>query len=352
MDAAIPLVHARTDYSLVGPGADMAVAAGLVSAEWYRTPIPRKDLKALMQRKDGPALRDTALWFLGLAVFGALAFHFWGTWWCVPFFLLYGVLYGSASDSRWHECGHGTAFKTPWMNDVVYNIACFMIMREPTVWRWSHTKHHTDTIIVGSDPEIVLMRPPDMVKLLFGVVGLTNAYYYFQKLVRHAGGALDDEEMTFVPETERPRVYTTARIFLALYAAIVVACFVTGSILPAMFTILATFYGAPLHVYFGVTQHVGLAEDTLDHRLNSRTVMMNPFFRFVYWNMNYHVEHHMFPMVPYHALPELHEAMKADCPTPYPSTIAAYREILPTLLRQLRDPTYFVRRQLPAGAKS
>ena len=40
------------------------------------------------------------------------------------------------------------------MNDVVYNIACFMIFREPTVWRWSHARHHTDTIIVGRDPEI------------------------------------------------------------------------------------------------------------------------------------------------------------------------------------------------------
>ena len=54
------------------------------------------------------------------------------------------------------------------------------------------------------------------------------------------------------------------------------------------------------------TQHAGLAEDVLDHRLNCRTVYMNPISRFIYWNMNYHVEHHMFPMVPYHALPRLH----------------------------------------------
>ena len=38
---------------------------------------------------------------------------------------------------------------------------------------------------------------------------------------------------------------------------------------------------------------------------------MNPLFRFIYWNMNYyHVEHHMFPMVPYYRLAELHEIMK------------------------------------------
>jgi fatty acid desaturase len=67
--------------------------------------------------------------------------------------------------------------------------------------------------------------------------------------------------------------------------------------------------------------------------------------------MNYHVEHHMFPMVPYHALPELHKEMLADCASPYRSFWHAYREILPTLLRQLKDPEFFVRRQLPPTAR-
>ena len=87
-----------------------------------------------------------------------------------------------------------------------------------------------------------------------------------------------------------------------------------------MYIGLPTLYGGWFALYCGVTQHLGLAEDVLDHRLNSRTVYMNPIFRFLYWNMNYHVEHHIFPTVPYHALPKLHEAIKADCPTPYPSS--------------------------------
>src|SRR6202012_5430013 len=49
-------------------------------------------------------------------------------------------------------------------------------------------------------------------------------------------------------------------------------------------------------------QHAGLGENVLDHRLNTRTVRMNAVHRFLYWNMNYHVEHHMFPLVPYHRL--------------------------------------------------
>ena len=109
-------------------------------------------------------------------------------------------------------------------------------------------------------------------------------------------------------------------------------------------------YGGWLALYFGLTQHAGLAEDVLDHRLNCRTVYMNPIFRFLYWNMNYHVEHHMFPTVPYHALPALHEEVKADMPAPYNGLWEAYREIIPAVLRQRKDPSYFVKRELPASA--
>ena len=35
------------DYSLTGPDARRAVDAGLVTEDWYRTPIDRKQMKAL-----------------------------------------------------------------------------------------------------------------------------------------------------------------------------------------------------------------------------------------------------------------------------------------------------------------
>ena len=167
------------------------MATGLASAEWYHTDIPRKQMKELMKRSDGPAIRDTAIW-LGDAgrLSGAAGAFFWGTWWCVPFFLVYGVLYGSATDSRWHECGHGTAFKTQWMNDAVYQIACFMIMRNPVTWRWSHTRHHTDTVIVGRDPEIAVMRPPDLFRVVLNFFGILDVWHAMVDMVRNASGRL------------------------------------------------------------------------------------------------------------------------------------------------------------------
>jgi fatty acid desaturase len=61
-------------------------------------------------------------------------------------------------------------------------------------------------------------------------------------------------------------------------------------------------YGACLLQVYGFTQHAGMGENVLDHRLNTRTVTMCVVNRFLYWNMNYHVEHHMFPMVPYYRI--------------------------------------------------
>ena len=337
----------KRDYSLLGRDAEAAVANGLAAAEWYHTEIPRKEMKALMQRSDAPAIRDTAIWLGCLLVSGGLGAWFWGTWACVPFFLVYGVLYGSASDSRWHECGHGTAFKTMWMNNAVYQIACFMIMRNPVTWRWSHTRHHTDTVIVGRDPEIAVMRPPDLARLVLNFFGLLDAWHAVIDMLRNATGRMSAAEKTFIPESEQPKAIRIARIWLAIYVATIAACFAFGSILPAMLIGLPRLYGAWHHVLTGLLQHGGLADNVIDHRLNSRTVYMNPVSRFIYWNMNYHVEHHMFPMVPYHALPRLHEVIKADCPKPYSSCWDAYKEIIPALLRQRREPSWYVKRPLP-----
>ena len=340
------------DYSLIGPDGRLAVESGLSGAEWYACPIPRKRMKELMKRHDAPAIRNTLLWFGYMAAFGLGGYLFWGSWLSVPFFVCYGVLYGSASDSRWHECGHGTAFKTAWMNNVVYHIACFMILREPTIWRWSHTRHHTDTIIVGRDPEIAAMRPPAIFGIISNLFALKSSYVALKNMLIHATGRLTEEEKTFVPEMEWPKVFLVARVWTAIFAVVIGLALYFQTWLPLMYVGLPTIYGAPLVVFFGLTQHAGLAEDVLDHRLNSRTVYMNPVFRFLYLNMNYHVEHHMFPMVPYHALPALHEEMKPYCPTPYKSTIEAYREIIPALIRQLKDPNFFIMRQLPEGARS
>ena len=226
-----------------------------------------------------------------------------------------------------------------------------MVLRESVPWRWSHTRHHTDTIIVGRDPEIAVPRPPKLLMIGLSFFSLVSGPREFKRMFLHSAGRLTPNEATYIPESERPKVYRNARIYLAIYFAVIATAVALRSFLPLMLVGLPSFYGAWLLLVFGLTQHAGLAEDVLDHRLCCRTVYMNPVFRYLYWEMNYHVEHHMFPMVPYHALKHLHRELKADMPKPYDGLWEAYREIVPTILRQRREPTYCVQRQLPASAR-
>jgi fatty acid desaturase len=340
----------KRDYSLTGPEGKRAEEKGLVAADWYQTPIPRSQMKELMKRKNGPAIRDTIIWFGGLIILGYLGYLSWGTWWAVPAFLAYGILYATPADSRWHECGHGTAFKTPWMNEVIYQIASFMMLRSATPWRWSHTRHHTDTFIVGRDPEILTERPPVWKVLIMEVMHLYGGPKEIKRFFLHAFGKVDSTENEYIPQSERRKTYWEARIYLLILAALVATCVLTGSFLPAMYLFLPSFYGSCIVILFAMTQHLGLYEDVLDHRLNTRTMYLNPVLRFLYWNMNYHIEHHMFPMVPYHQLPKLHEAMKHDCPKPMPGLFSALKEVYVALRKQRHDPAYVIVKPLPETA--
>jgi fatty acid desaturase len=341
---------ARRDYALDGPENAAAVERGLAGADWYRCAVPRPVMKELVTRNDRRATIDTLLWLALLVGSGVVAHLTFGTWWCVPAFFVYGTLYGSVSDPRWHECGHGTAFKSQWANSLVYYPASFMDFREPVSWRWSHARHHDDTIVVGRDPEIAAPRALPLWKTALDVVGIRSTAAELRKLGANVLGRLTAAERDYIPESQWRRTIWSGRIFVAVLLAVVVWSVAIGSVEPLLFIGLPSLYGRWLLVVYGLTQHAGLAEDVLDHRLNTRTVKMNALNRFLYSNMNFHIEHHMFPTVPYHALPRLHEVVKHDMPPVYDGIVAAYREVIPALRRQAKDPTYFVARPLPAAA--
>lgn len=318
-----------------------------VEEEWFSATVDRKAFKRLIKRSDDVAIRHFVVWLGLLIASGILAYFSWGTWWAVPAFAVYGILY-TAADARHHELSHGTPFRTRWINEALFHLCAFMTLREGFYYRWSHTRHHTDTLFVGRDPEISTPRPPDLLAIASDLFFIRDGFSSFARLVRNSTGDLTEEGKHFVPLSERRKIVWASRVYLAIFAAVIASCFLFGTILPAMFIVLPRFYGGFLGYIFGFTQHAAMREDIHDHRLNTRTVYMNPVFCFLYANMNFHIEHHMFPMVPYYRLPELHELIKDQCPPAYPGLWATYREIIPAVLRQRKDPSWHVVRQLPA----
>lgn len=96
---------------------------------------------------------------------------------------------------------------------------------------------------------------------------------------------------------------------LALYAAILLLCFVTGWFGPLWFWIIPLFMGEPVMRFIRLTEHVG-RPNVDDMKENTRTSMVSWPSQFLSWNMNYHAEHHYAASVPFHALPKLHEKLQ------------------------------------------
>ena len=169
---------------------------------------------------------------------------------------------------------------------------------------------------------------------------------------RIAVQGLNEQERDFTPPQYVDQAQKIARSWVLIVIFVLFTAILTQSILPLMLIGFGPAVLGSWHLIMtGLLQHTGLADNVLDHRLNTRTVYMNLFSRFIYWNMNYHVEHHMFPMVPYHNLPRLHQLIKHDLPEPNRGFVEGLKEVMFALKRQLSDPEYRINKKLPSTAK-
>ncbi|MEM7292852.1 MAG: fatty acid desaturase [Pseudomonadota bacterium] len=212
-----------------------------------------------------------------------------------------------------------------------------------------HAQHHSKTAIVGHDVEIVLTNPLSLSSFVFKqLLDLNSIWYYFSRIVMFSTGKLDKEHRECVPPSEARKVVFEARMFFLVYAAIVIWAIITSSVWPILMFLFPRVAGAPIHGIMLATQHIGFAQNVKDHRRTTRTMKLNPLMRFLYWNMNYHVEHHMYPQVPFHALPKLHNAIAHDTPKPTDGVLLALIEMFSVIYRQRQDPNF----ALPADSQS
>ena len=170
---------------------------------------------------------------------------------CGQFFsVIFYVIDGGHDVKHIHRCRNivntddgCTAFRSRWANDLVYPIASFMLFRGPTLWRWSHYRHHTDTLIVGRDAEISFQRPADVLRTAMVFTGIKPGPLMFWRLVRHAAGRLDPDAAELVPPAEHRKVVWESRVFVAIVVAAVAWSLVAWTPLPILFIGGPTLYG-------------------------------------------------------------------------------------------------------------
>lgn len=310
---------------------------------WIKVEIERKTMRGLQTRTNAHGCTMLAMFFTLLAAFGAVTVVSKNIVVTVISFVLYGTVFAFA-EAILHETHHRTPFRSLRINEIVHFVVGAMVLKEPIRDRWLHAAHHTYTSYPEADPEVLIEPPPSFTTATLGFLRLRPAARGLGAMLRNATGSADMLTRIYVPPTEHRKIMWSSRAILGIYAAVIAASLAFSTWWPVLLFFVARFAGAAYHSLLIFVQHAGLEQNIADWRDNTRTVLMSPLSRFLYWNMNYHLEHHMYPTVPFHALPRLHEAIKDECPAPYRSTWHAWREMLPVLWRQRTDPSVVIER--------
>jgi len=301
------------------------------SSIWFSPKIDRKRLKELSKRSDLPGLIHFVIYFASLIFFGYLSYVFWGTWFFLLFFFLYSTIYTFAV-ANGHETVHRTAFKTRWINEVFCYISFFQLHSEPLGFRWSHTFHHSNTLQTEGeyDHEIEVSRPTDLLKFFLKFIPLTDLFYIHQSsfvnTTKLALGIMNPGSKITAPKDQQKKITRNARVILFIWFLIIIVSFYFNTWWPIVFYFLPTFVGRPLHFAVNVTQHLAAKVDIKDHRLSSYTIILNSILSFYYWHMEYHIEHHLFPMVPSYNLKKLRKEIENELPKPFNGLFDFYKK--------------------------
>lgn len=325
---------------------DAAAAPTPTSGDWFKPDLRRDELVRLSRRNDRAGAVHFGAFFLLLGALGAVAVLTWGTWW---FLVPYGAycFVWSFANATGHEACHYTPFRSLRLNNALLYVNAWMLSWEPVTVRWVHARHHSFTSMVGDDAEYLLANPIRRRDLANLTLGTNHFWNYNKELVLLAFGRPTPMITKSVPPEELPRTARNARIFIVLYAAVIGWSIAVRSPLPALMLLAPRVVGEPMHGILRILQHGGLETGVADHRRTTRTMYVSRPMQWLYCNMNYHIEHHMYPMVPFHALPDLHRAIKDQLPAPTRGIRAGMIEVVRTMRRQRVTSDYTLPDRIP-----
>lgn len=331
---------------------------------WYRSPVPKETLKDLTQRSNGLGLVQMIGQLLlstltGISVYLAYCYLSW------PFVIaaiyIHGMFFSlMGPPAAVHELSHRTVFKTRTLNEIFIRICSFLTWTNFVKFRASHERHHMLTVHSGRDLEVVLPNPIAPWKWtvlsmihVFDLIG-TPGYGRNSGVgttIRQSLGILKGTwEYRLFPESNpkaRHQLANWARTMLAGHI-VLATIFLALDLWILLFIITFPSFIAPwLSLLFTHPQHTGLKPDVRDFRICCRTILLNRFERFLYWNMNYHIEHHMYAAVPFYNLPKLRAAIESDLPVAPRGLIATWKELAGIMARQLKVPEYCVIPEIP-----
>jgi len=282
---------------------DFPINLKVVPAE----PLPREELKKLSQLRPYIFVLDVLFDLAVIAAAIALSEYFYFNWFA---YIAAVILIGSrinALSVLMHDTAHFRAFRNKRLNYIFGEPLAWILLATMEGYRRNHLPHHT-SLNTLDDPDWVRKIPQDsfhypkkpwqFVKdVLWHISGIGYADL--------AGAMLKSKELKSVPQKLKI-------IRAAFYISVVAVAIATGTLdklLLYWIIPLVTFFNTVLWLR-SLGEHLGNLE--YSHAYNyARSMRVSWLEAFILapHNINYHLEHHLYPHIPYYNLGKLHHLL-------------------------------------------
>lgn len=224
-----------------------------------------------------------------------------------------------------HESTHNLFTHNPKIDRWIGFLCGLPMLLTATGYRIRHLIHHKK-VRSPEDPDDIenLTAHSQLLRMLFVVMFFIGAYLYL----------IDVPIKAFRRATSKQRA-----ILLLECGAMLATVIAAWMILPAHFMIQG--WLVPLLVSAQIANIRGIAEHGLtakgNEMIDTRTVVTHPALSFLMCSINYHLEHHLYPGVPWYNLPKLHRLLQEDYRKAGSSIYTSYSSFLLDVFKALKS---------------
>ncbi|MGM4922630.1 fatty acid desaturase [Tardiphaga sp. 804_B3_N1_9] len=266
------------------------------------TPAQLKDLSV---RANLPGLIRSISHYALIALVGTLIWQVatrYGMVWTTPLIVIQGYLIAFLFMAV-HEAAHKTVFTSRRLNEALGHVSSLMIVLPYEHYALFHWDHHRFTQDPDRDPELVTATIPSSdTRLAIAYTGIVQLTNRIRLLVRRA--VTGQAVAPWIPESKQGMVVREARIYALVYLALLIASIAFSSTMLLWCWLVPLYVGQLFLRPYLYAEHTG-CERTRSAYENTRTTYTDRLTKWFTWNMPFHVEHHAYPSVPFHALPKL-----------------------------------------------
>lgn len=282
------------------------------------------EMRSLTRRAWGPPMVRLGAQTLLYAAVVALPF-FVDSWWLrVPAWIMAGIILAGLH-SILHYCCHGTFVPGTRGNRVFGQVAGSLVLMNSALYRAFHLTHHRLTGEAG-DPE------PDgaFTRLRQYAFAMLNVDYIVA-FARMSVASLWHRYPDFVRSPRERRAIRRDSLLLVAWVCLVAgATFLWPWVVLNVYLIPLVIAGT-VNFLSALPEHYYAERSGNPWRNTNSVYTRSVWFRFLYWNSNYHAEHHLFPGVPSWRLPQVSKRVKKYLSHTETSYVAFHRKLLSDL---------------------